>query len=307
MNIILSKKDAPAKQTKCSLKKVCAQLCLMTIIFSFTMIASCNTYDEEDVTIIGILKINDLIEKKLMPVCDAEVEKLNKAIEEYNESIDMYNFSNLFNLGLSNGIKELDYDVDQINLMAEKYNTSDNNFDLNKLEIDLTTELWTYFNLTYSDIIPAKAQNTQEGRYFTITELKEKYPDYTNLEITDFRPMELISTIDNEKLFDISILTEGDINLRTLYIFYLHKRKELEEFEKAVDTFKNTYNIDYMSIIKEHCNEESLKEVDTNGIMNIFHELCTQDNPAYEYNEKGFRKFAFDYFETDMFRGEDID
>ena len=163
----------------------------MTIIFSFTILSSCNTYDEEDVTIIGILKINDLIEKKLMPVCDAEVEKLNKAIEEYNESIDMYNFSNLFNLGLSNGIKELDYDVDQINLMAEKYNTSDNNFDLNKLEIDLTTELWTYFNLTYSDIIPAKAQNTQEGRYFTITELKEKYPDTLLLFITPPSAQEL--------------------------------------------------------------------------------------------------------------------
>lgn len=289
------------------MNKVCTILCSTTIIISSTMISSCNTYDKEDAVIIGVLKINDLIEKKLLPVCDAEIEKFDKDIEEYNESVDMYNFSNLLDLGLSNGIKELDYDIDQINLMAEKYNTSENNFNLEKLEIDLTTELWTYFNLTYSDIIPAKAQNIQEGRYYTITELKEKYPDYNKVEVTDFRPMELISTVENEKLFDISMFSEGDINLRTLYIFYLYKRKELEEFEKAYETFKSNYDIDYMGIIKEHCNEETLNNLDTNGIMNIFYELSTQDNPAYEFNEKGFRKFVFDYFETDMYSGADVE
>lgn len=271
------------------------------------MFSSCNMYDEEDVIIISVLKTNDLIEKKLLPVCDAEIEKLDKDIEEFNESVDMQNISNFLGLGFSTKIKNLDYDIDQINLMIEKYQTPENVYDLNKLEIDLTTELWTYVNLTYNNIIPAKAQNIHEGRYFTITELKQKYPDYDKVEISDFRPMELISTVDNEKIFDISLLSEGDINLRTLYIFYLHNRKEQEELKKLEDIVKSNPDIDYIGIIEGHCNEETLKKTNILEIINIFNKLSINNNPVYECNENGFKQFAFDYFETDMFRGEDID
>lgn len=276
-----------------------------TIMFfiSCIIVSSCTTYDEEDTTIIGFLKINDLIENKISPICKAEIEKVGKDIDEYNESIDNRNFSRFFNLGLPTPVKELDYDVDQINQFTQKYKNEEGYYDLNKLEMGITTELWSYINQTYADVIPAKAQNGQEGKYYTISELKKKYPDYNKVELEDFRPMELLKKVENEKIFGPSLLSEGDINLRTLYIFYVYY-KQLEEQNKSQTGNSTNSDIDYKGLIKKHCN--TIPE-NADEIIEKFNELSTNGKSYYKHDEEGFNNFLFDYFETDIFSGADVE
>ena len=47
---------------------------------------SCKSYDEQDVTIIAYLKVNDLIEQKLSQTCEAEISQFD---EDYSEHVNL--------------------------------------------------------------------------------------------------------------------------------------------------------------------------------------------------------------------------
>lgn len=269
--------------------------------------AGCSSYDEDDCTIIAYLKINDMLEKKL---ADNSVNDVLDFMQAYSTA----SWENMF-----------DYNEDAVNSFAEKYyDESNDTFNAEKLEAGITSELWNYLNLNYTNAIPAKAQNPDEGRYYTITELKAKYPDYKELEIEDFRPMELINSVMSEKLFDYSFISEGDVNLRTLYVFYLLCKKaeknatagqdDKPSEEIGADTEKNittkqndtpSEKIDYKRIIASHFDGSIPANVNVNEVVSNFKRLSGDKDGLYENTQAGFEQFANDYFETDMFTGED--
>lgn len=284
------------------LKRLFGKTMMAIAICSTFIISSCNMYDEEDATIIAFLRINDLIEEKLNPVCFDEINKMNSEVNEYNKRLASASFGAFFGINTgSYGNYDLPYDIDVMNTFNEKYKIIGNGYDLALLEQDVTSELWAYLNLTYSDIIPAKAQNAQEGRYYTIKELKDKYPDYKEVELEDFSPMELLNTVTNEKLFELSMLSDGDVNLRTLYIFYLAYKQIPEPALNEIDS-----SIDYMSVIRQHLDEESIKQLDLNEVIATFNRVSLGTG-SYDHNMAGFERFAMDYFQTDIFSGADIE
>ena len=46
--------------------------------------------------------------------------------------------------------------------------------------------------------------------------------------------------------------------------------------------------------------------MDTEEIIKLFMQLSTSEDPSYSNDKEGFEKFANDYFETDIFNGEDL-
>ena len=236
-------------------KKTNSLLLAITLFIAVTTsFISCSSYDEQDVTIIGYLKINDLLESKLSKTCDDEIKELVQAYKDYNDAqLASAFFGWDYNVGFN-------YDTDIIKVFNKKYTAADGvSVILEKLEADIATELWGYLTLIYSDEIPSKAQNIEEGRYYTIEELKLKYPEYEELEIEEFRPMELINAVMREKLFHLSDYSEGDVNLRTLYVYYLANRVSVEES-----------NIDYVTIIKRHFDNNIPSSVNVEEVKTLF-------------------------------------
>lgn len=254
---------------------------------------SCSFYDDEDATVIAYLKINDLLEEKLSKTAIEEIGRFLDDCEHMSWTISS------------------DYDENAINTFYQKYyNESVNTYDEGALENDITAELWNYLIQTYSENIPAKAQNVQEGRYFTISELKEKYKDYKTVELDDFRPMELINIVMNEKLFDCTFISEGDVNLHTLYVFYLTCRLRENDGaasnkESAEATNVKASDIPYRQIIETHFTNGVPVELSIDEIISTFNKLSQGESPLYQNSRDGFEQFANDYFETDMFSGEE--
>lgn len=229
--------------------KVCISNLLsifVLIVFFSTFLSSCNKYDEQDATIIAYLRINDLLENKLTKTSRTEIQQLQKNYKDYNSALLAGSFFGV-NVNVS-----FNYDTDVIKAFNKKYTASDGkSLNLVQIETDIVSELWNYLNLTYSDVIPQKAQNVEEGRYYTIVELKEKYPDYKEVEIEGFSPMKLVNAVMNEKLFDWSMISEGDVNLRTLYVYYLANKPT--ETRKKLTTefdFLKEYKDKYPSEVK---------------------------------------------------------
>lgn len=257
----------------------------------------CSSYDEEDAVVIAYLKINDILEEKLSGSSANEV-------LEFMQDYGSATWENMF-----------DFDEDAVTSFAEKYyDEDDDTYDVEKLEADISTELWNYFDMNYFDAIPSKAQNADEGRYYTITELKAKYPDYKEVEIVDFRPMELVNSVMNEKLFDYSFVSEGDVNLRTLYVFYLLCKntgagsQTAQQENKGVQKGGNSSDgIDYKGVIGSHFNGGIPADVDVDDVVSTFKRLTEGEYKLYENTQAGFEQFANDYFETDMFSGEGVD
>lgn len=245
------------------------------------LVTSCTTYDEQDATIVAYLKINDLLEKQLSESADME-------INSFEEMYGAQFISDFCGLGLN---FNSNYDEDIIKSFSQRYIIAKDCFDTVRLEADISAELWNYLTTLYTETVPPKAQNAETGRYYTISELKAKYPDYKDLEIEDFSPMELISTVMNEKLYEFSMIAQGDINLHTLYVYYL--------------TSKNKPDINYAEIIKQSGYTPEQSEVE--HLVTVFSSLSTGNQPLYTHDEKGFRSFVTDYYETDMFSGEDAD
>lgn len=180
------------------------------------LVTSCTTYDEQDATIVAYLKVNDLLEKQLSASADKE-------IDSFKEMYGAQFISDFCGLGLN---FNSNYDEEIINSFSQRYIIAKDCFDTVRLEADISAELWNYLTTLYSETVPPKAQNTETGRYYTISELKAKYPDYKDLEVEDFSPMELISTVMNEKLYEFSMIAQGDINLHTLYVYYLTSKNK---------------------------------------------------------------------------------
>lgn len=267
-----------------SINKLCILMCV-TAIFSAT---SCKSYDEQDLTIIGFLKVNDLLEQQLSPNCEAEIEQFEQTI--IASTYGYYN--NLY----------MNYDEDCINYFFNNlYDETNQTYDTTAIENEITSELWTYIDYLYEDNIPAKAQNVEEGRYYTISELKGMYPKYAKMEIEDFSPMGIVNIIKDEHLFGPTSFYESNVNLRTLYIYYLYNRKMLNKIDKMSDL------LEYSLIIDSHFPEGMPDDIDVESIVNTFKKLSSGDNPIYTDDMDGFEKFTFDYFETDMFSGEDTE
>lgn len=260
--------------------------CLALFAAMPILFASCSSYDEDDCTIIEYLKINDLLEKKLAGNSADEV-------LDFMQAYSNATWENMF-----------DYDEEAVKSFAEKYYVeSSDTYKVEKLEADITSELWNYFNMNYSKAIPAKAQNPDEGRYYTIAELKKKYPDYKEFEIKDFRPVELVNSVMSEKLFEFSLISKGDVNLRTLYVFYL-LCKNAENSSTAGQSGGVSDSIDYKGIIAAHFGGTIPADVNVNEAVATF-KRCIGKDGLYKNTRSGFESFVVDYFETDIFTGAD--
>jgi len=249
LEVKTNKKNGVSKKSvKVSITNLLS-LFVLIVIFSAGF-SSCNKYDEQDASIIAFLRTNDLLESKLTKTYNAEIEKVHKDLGQINDVTRM----NMLE-ALVNGTRyEEDYDFDCIRNFVKKYKISDNEntYDTEKLELDISAELWNYLNLTYTNTTPSKAQNTEEGRYYTISELKAKYPDYKEIEIEDFSPMELVNRVMNEKLFKLSMISDGNVNLRTLYVYYLaNKPSEKEKGKKLTTEKKQTNELDFLKEYKD--------------------------------------------------------
>lgn len=266
---------------------------------------SCNPYDEQDVTIISFLKINDLLEQQLTPESDSAIDQYNQDVEDHEQ---MASANLLFSLG---GVGDLfsdsddplmKYDQNSINyIFSTIYDSEKNSANMSLLENEITTELWNYINNLYTDIIPAKAQNVEEGRYYTISELKKMYPKYAEVELEDFSPMNLINTVKNETFLGAVTFGNSNVNLRTLYIFYLYYKDGTEPVESSADLSQ------YQEIIASYFPDGIPDDLDVNKIMNTFQWLSTGEDPVYSNDLAGFKNFASEYFETDMFSGADTE
>lgn len=207
-------------------------LILAMVLVAAVGFSGCTSYDEEDVTIVAYLKVNDLLEQKIQSTCERDIERF-----EANMGLRL--------LGI--GYMDNDYDEDIINAFYEEFFVN-NEVDLEKLEQAIASELWEYLNANYTDDIPSKAQNINEGRYYTIEELRAKYPDYRDLELEDFRPMELVNSVMREDLFELSFISNDDVNLKTLYTYYLYyntaeqSRTSHQRNEPSDDKFSSTAN-----------------------------------------------------------------
>ena len=201
----------------------------LAVVTAFAL-SGCNSYDEEDITIVGYLKVNDLLEQKIRSTCEKDIEKF-----EANMVLQFLD------------IGYIDYDEDIVNTFYDEFFVDDK-VDLEKLEQAIANELWEYLNTNYTNAIPSKAQNINEGRYYTIEELRAKYPDYRDLEIEDFSPMELINSVMREDLFELSFISNDDVNLKTLYTYYLYyttseqSRTSHQQNELSDDNYSSTAN-----------------------------------------------------------------
>lgn len=204
---------------------------LVLAVVSAVALSGCSLYDEEDATIVAYLKVNDLLEQKIRKTCERDIEK-----SEANIALQ------ILDIGY-----DYDEDIDIVNSFYEDFFV-DNKIDLEKLEQAIANELWEYLNANYTDVIPSKAQNINEGRYYTIEELRAKYPHYRDLELEDFRPMELINSVMSEDLFEPSFFSNDDVNLKTLYTYYLYyntaeqSRISHQRNEPSNDNYSNTEN-----------------------------------------------------------------
>lgn len=273
-------------KTKSSLTSI-----LLLFLLPLALLTSCSVYDEDDATIIAYLKINDLLESKLSKTNNDRLADFNQAVTKYNEAISARALSRFLDWGLNIPVEEFPYDEATINAFNKKYyNEYTKSCNLDDLETDLSAELWAYINICYTNTIPAKAQNVEEGRYYTIPELKAKYPDYKEVEIEDFSPMEIIRIVENETLFGLSLISDGDINLNTLYTYYINTKEQ------------------YLNIMASHFAEGIPADYDTDAIFRLFYAYSANggDSP-YTRDLGGFKEFANDYYETDMFSGEDCD
>lgn len=266
------------------------------------LLHSCSPYDDDDVTIIAYLKINDLLEDKLLETGSDEILVFKDAIDEHEKIIAANALGSMFGFSTNNTESKLSsYNETAITAFFEKYfNSETETYDMKALENDITTELWNYINFLYTNTIPAKAQNTTEGRYYTISELKSKYPDYKSVELEDFSPMGIITQVEKEKLFGQPSLNNTNINIHTLYVFYLQNKAIEIELQSALN------NPEYIKIIKSHLPDPAKEDIDTDEIIKLFMQLSTSEDPSYSNDKEGFEQFANDYFETDIFSGEDL-
>lgn len=196
----------------------------VTVVTVLSSVLSCESYDEQDVTIIAYLKVNDLIEQKLSQTCEAEISQFDNDYSEHVNlmSADFWGITDVFydNFGYNAHANDpmLKYEANAINtFFANFYDEGTESFRTDKLEAQISSDLWDYMANLYTDALPAKAQNVEEGRYYTITELKQKYPEYNEVEVIDFSPMPLLNLISDEKLFGNSAIDGNPVNLRTFY------------------------------------------------------------------------------------------
>lgn len=275
---------------------------LLLSLLPLALMTSCSSYDEDDATIIAYLKVNDLLESKLSKTCNDRIASFEKAAEEHDNLAAAQYLNQL--LGWDPGISHDDfsYNEDAIDSFYKKYyDKNTKTYNMEALEADISAELWTYINFCYTNTIPAKAQNAEEGRYYTISELKTKYSDYKDVEIEDFSPMEIIRTVESETLFDLSLISDGDINLCTLYAFYLQNKESGKG--NAGDSVKEKY----LAIIASHFTGGIPEDLDTDALIKLFNTYSTIDDAPYTNDLDGFKQFANDYLETDMLSGADYD
>lgn len=269
---------------------------LLALAFSFMTLlsfSSCTSYDEEDSAIISYLRINDLLENKILERYPPEFLSFKHVLADFTEhSLHKSNVDYIFSRTIEYLNLELGtyYDAEAAAEVMVSYM-----FEKTPVEKDLSSSLWSYL-IYMSDIetIPSKAQNIETAELYTISELKAMYPEYKDVKLEGFAPVPMIETILNEPVMAMSTLTE-DVNLLTMYLLSL-----APTFESA--------NIDYDEIIKANFGNGPLPEyADAGKIKELFGKLVSGENPMYKNDNDGFKKFVFDYFETDMFTGEDVD
>ena len=247
-------------------------------------------YDSEDSTIIAYLKVHDLLVKKFS-------EFSHRQIEHFKEVIGMQAFSSLLNLDFTmSSIPQ----KREIQYFFNKYKTDDT-FYTEALETDISSELWAYFDQIYSDEIPSKAQDGTVGRYYTISELKQKYPEYDEFNLEGFRPMELINTVINEDFFGASLYADGEFNLYTLYVYYVEYKPKV-----YISPGRTPYkDPEYVQMIIDHVGNPTDVEVDS--VLSVFYDMCSRKNSWYTNDTEGFKNFIIAYYETDLFSGADLE
>lgn len=280
----------------------------VTAVAVLSSVLSCKSYDEQDVTIIAYLKVNDLIEQKLSQTCEAEISQFDDYYSEHVNlmSADFWGITDVFydTFGYNARANDpmLKYEANAINtFFANFYEEETESFRTDKLEAQISSDLWDYMANLYTDALPAKAQNVEEGRYYTITELKQKYPEYNEVEVIDFSPMPLLNLISNEKLFGAPSIKGKTLNLRTLYSYYIINKQLAESIDSELETLK------YRVVIDSHFPDGIPDDLDIDAIISLYHKLSKGNDAMYTDDMAGFEKFANDYFETDMFTGEACD
>lgn len=280
----------------------------VTAVAVLSSVLSCKSYDEQDVTIIAYLKVNDLIEQKLSQTCEAEISQFDNDYSEHVNlmSADFWGITDVFydNFGYNAHANDpmLKYEANAINtFFANFYEEETESFRTDKLEAQISSDLWDYMANLYTDALPAKAQNVEEGRYYTITELKQKYPEYNEVEVIDFSPMQILNQITGEKLFGAPSIKGKTLNLRTLYSYYIINKQLAESIDSELETLK------YRVVIDSHFPDGIPDDLDIDAIISLYHKLSKGNNAMYTDDMAGFEKFANDYFETDMFTGEACD
>lgn len=186
---------------------------IFSLFLSCFLFASCGGYDEQDATIIAYLKINDLLENKYS---ENAGEEISNALAQELLTSDNY-FETLMQ------IKAFEKQIDNISQ--------------EDIEAEITETLWDYVANCYTaTTIPSKAQNTETGTYYSISELKAMYPEYKEVELEDFIPMTLISIVNKEELFD-TVIGGDDINLKTKYMLqsYIKQNKNADTEETSCE------------------------------------------------------------------------
>lgn len=281
---------------------------LLSIMAVLSSVLSCKSYDEQDVTIIAYLKVNDLIEQKLSQTCEAEISQFD---DDYSEHVNLMSadfwgitdvFYDTFGYNAHANDPMLKYEANAINtFFANFYDEETKSFRMDKIEAQISSDLWDYMSALYSDALPAKAQNIEEGRYYTISELKQKYPEYNEVEVIDFSPMQILNQIAGEKLFGAPSIKGKTLNLRTLYSYYIINKQLAESIDSELETLK------YRVVIDSHFPDGIPDDLDIDTIISLYHKLSKGNDAMYTDDMAGFEKFANDYFETDMFTGEACD
>ena len=280
----------------------------VTAVAVLSSVLSCKSYDEQDVTIIAYLKVNDLIEQKLSQTCEAEISQFE---DDYSKHINLTSlgllgvtdvFYQTFGYNANADDPILKYDVNAINtFFANFYDEETESFKSDQIEAQISSDLWDYMSALYSDALPAKAQNVEEGRYYTITELKQKYPEYDEFNLEGFRPMELINTVINEDFFGASLYADGEFNLYTLYVYYVEYKPKV-----YISPGRTPYkDPEYVQMNIDHVGNPTDVEVDS--VLSVFYDMCTRENPWYTNDTEGFKNFIIAYYETDLFSGADLE
>lgn len=103
--------------------------------------------------------------------------------------------------------------------------------------------------------------------------------------------------------FEFSLISKGDVNLRTLYVFYLLCKKA-ENSSTAGQSGGGSDSIDYKGIIAAHFGGTIPADVNVNEAVATF-KRCIGKDGLYKNTRSGFESFVVDYFETDIFTGAD--